>query len=266
MGTARRNATMNDISIEMDNISISSSASRINRRRATVNQLYETDNPHIKYCWKDERRNVLLTYEILMYGEVDSRSVEVDLVPILRAGRDTGKQKLFVKSLLPKSWISISHFKTNRCDMNDMADIARYNARMDVIKGLQNKYGLGQKSKVLSQQEFELPFQCDDFKMRDAYPNTGTWFDNWPVYDSDENGEPYPVGYVNVLNVQLVKVEKEMERKKQTPKRNNVRHVYANYNSSDDDDEGDQFGTPNGQQQDRFAQQQPDFQGSDDFL
>ena len=36
-----------------------------------------------------------------------------------------------------------------------MADIARYNARMDVIKGLQNKYGLGQKSKVLSQQEFE---------------------------------------------------------------------------------------------------------------
>jgi hypothetical protein len=224
-----------DLSRSLENAQISRKSYKTPTRkeacRSVVQGCSSTGCPYLLYTWKDKKCNKIVNIEVLMYREVNDQYIKVDLV---KAGNNC--QILVVAQPLPASWPSIDHFES----LYEEETLNWGDVWTDHIKEPQDKHG-----NFISKQEFELPFHCDDYSLKGAYERTGVWYDYWAIKKAAKRCSSVlkTVGYVNVLNTQLVAEKKLKEEKAKTPKTRSKKVAYIqavphdDYDDSDDSDD-----------------------------
>ena len=193
----------------------------------------EMDCPFIFYRWRDERKNTMLTLEVLMNGPLNDKNCSVEL-----SEKGDGSQTISVKYHLPFSWVSEEYF--SKCNETDSWNGSRrFEARCEAVKGLEDEFGQGRNAQLIYEQVFEMPFRCDNFDKDPVYKDTGFWFQQWSILkrtnDSAGSFDANIDGMIDTLVIQLVAEEKFQSTKKtrKTP----VKQVFVAA-FEDDADEG----------------------------
>ena len=193
----------------------------------------EMDSPFIFYRWRDERKNTMLTLEVLMNGPLNDKNCSVEL-----SEKGDGSQVISVKYHLPYSWVSEDYF--SKCNETDSWNGSRrFEARCEAIKGLEDEFGQGRNAQLVYEQVFELPCRCDNFDKDPVYKDTGFWFQQWSILkrtnDSAGSFNANIDGMIDTLVIQLVAEEKFQTTKKtrKTP----VKQVFVAAFEDDADEE-----------------------------
>ena len=137
--------------------------------------------PHIFYKWRDERKNEMLTLEVLMNGPLSHKNCSAELIE-----SGGGEQILSVKYNLPTSWVSEDYYSKNN-EVDSWNGSRRFEARCGAIKALEDDYGQGRNAQLVYEQAFSLPFRCDNFDKDPVYTGTGYCFQQWSVLSRRAN-------------------------------------------------------------------------------
>ena len=210
--------------------------------------------PFLLYHWEDRNTNNRLTLEVLLFGAIDQSKLTLNLgEPHPR----NGTQQLFLSNPLPPAWLSMKEFENNNT-MTDYNTIKQHEARrrhlVELEKFFVNAAGGDGEGQILSQQEFTLPFEVENFNSQHPYEGTGYYLEKRPVVKKRKKirrnqSQVKIVDIMNVLVVQMVAQEKcEKKKKKKTKKTfyskactyqaSSSSSNSDDSSSSDDDDEG----------------------------
>ena len=138
--------------------------------------------PSIAYIWKDNRRNRLTTIEVHLPSAATEDEVEINLVDTTNG---KGPQTLCVTLKYSELFLDQDFFRAV-CDLNiETNSTNRHSARADHLLALCSTFSRHNKDSIRAQQDFVLPFRCDNFFNlpigETAYPNTGYEFRAIPI-------------------------------------------------------------------------------------
>ena len=135
--------------------------------------------------------------------------------------------KTVLSNPLPPDWLSMKEFENNN-EMTDYNTIKQHEARRRHLVELENFFvnaaGGDREGQILSQQEFTLPFEVENFNSQHPYEGTGYYLEKRPVVKKRKKirrnqSQVKIVDIMNVLVVQMVAQEKcEKKKKKKTKK------------------------------------------------
>ena len=176
------------------------------------------NQPFIHYKWRDERKNTMLTMEVLMNGPLNLKNCVVELLE-----NNDGTQTINVRYVVPSSWMSEDYY-TRTNEVNSWNGSRRFEARCEAVRSMEDSFGIGRTAQLTYEQKFDLPFRCDNPDKDPVYENTGFWFQQWCVLSrtprttirSHQNFVDANVdGMVDTLVIQLVAEAKFQATKKQ---------------------------------------------------
>ena len=175
---------------------------------------------YFMYTYQDRMGNQLLNLEVQLQGPAEEGDVNVELVDL--PGR---RQGIVVSQSLPETWLDTSFYekflKVTKPDTYKSRDWQfRSQARMTKILELKSQFG--HENGVRSKQLITgLPFEVEDWTIKDAYKGTGVSFESWPICRKKKKKKKKSssrsarteyktrtVGFQNILIVQMVNVEK----------------------------------------------------------
>ena len=211
-----------DLTERMKKVQILDSTSKPKKKKSTTGKKKAVEylimeQPVIQYKWRDERKNTMLTMEVLMNGPLNLKNCTVELIE-----KNDGTQFISVRYIVPSSWLSEDYYsKTNNIDSWNGS--RRFEARCEAVKNMEDTFGIGRSVQLTYEQQFDLPFRCDNPDKDPVYENTGFWFQQWCVLSrktrparSHQNFVDANVdGMVDTLVIQLVAEAKFQATKKQ---------------------------------------------------
>ena len=190
--------------------------------------------PFLLYHWEDRNTNNRLTLEVLLFGAIDQKKISLNLgIPDAR----TGEQPLYFLNPVPPAWLSMKEFENNN-SMTDYNTIKQHGARRSLLNEFEKKFVSGETNELVSQQEFILPFEVENFNSQHPYEGTGYYLDKRPVVKKPKRrgGNPKIVDIMNVLVVDMVAEEKCTKTKKKKAKKA-IYSKACTYEASSSDDE-----------------------------
>ena len=175
-----------------------------------TNRMISIGAPFLMYQWKDRSSNNRLTLEVLLFGAVDQKKINLTLG---EASSRSGCQSLCLSNPLPPAWLSMQEFENN-IDMTEYNNVVQHGARKSHLVQLEENHFSSETNQILSHQEFNLPFIVENFKDENPYEGTGYYLEKRHVVKrSKKNKNDKVVDIMNVLVVQMVSEEKCAKKK-----------------------------------------------------
>ena len=169
--------------------------------------------PNFFYLWKDNVRNKLITYEILLPSGTKENEVASKVVE----DKD-GKQALRVSVKYSSLFLDNKYFKEN-CTLDDSTDsVNRYSARVDRLLQLEKLYTKhDENDSLVGHHNFPVPFRVDNpFQLHvgeKGYTNTGS--DHRVIPLTDIVGTR--VAQMDIYIVTLVESDRRISKPDDTP-------------------------------------------------